>query len=189
MRTCSGCIFTQGASHTWDEGTETQAPGCITTGSKTFVCADCCATSTVVIDALGHSYAAPSFQWTEDLSSCTASFTCSVCIDGTENKTIAVPCSISSETTQTPCTSTVTYTASVVLAEEVYTDQQQQSTLLNAHTWGAWSSDGIESHSHTCTACGVSTTEDHDWQNYNCADCGQTDTYYIVNGNTVTIYE
>ena len=74
------------------------------------------------------------------------------------------------------------------MSAQTYTDLQQQSTLVNPHTWGAWSSDGIESHSHTCTACGVSASEGHDWQNYNCADCGQTDTYYIVNGNTVTIY-
>lgn len=75
--------------HTWDSGTETTAPSCTEKGEKTFTCAECGATRTEEIEALGH-------DW--DKGTVTALPTCTekgvktfVCARCNETKTEDVP--------------------------------------------------------------------------------------------------
>ncbi len=47
--------------------------------------------------------------------------------------------------------------------------------LLCEHTYGNWTSDGANTHSHTCTKCGDKVTENHVWENDKdgkCDTCG-----------------
>ncbi len=55
---CSNNVVTDVVEHTWNEGTVTIEPGCITEGVKTFTCTatGCGATKTEPVSATGHSY-------------------------------------------------------------------------------------------------------------------------------------
>ena len=54
--TVKGTTVTITGSHTWDDGVQTKAPGCETTGTTTYTCSVCDATKTSDIEALGHNY-------------------------------------------------------------------------------------------------------------------------------------
>ena len=62
--------------HSWDDGKVTKEPTCTEMGEKTYSCSGCDATQTEEIPALGHDWADPTYTWSEDNSTCTASRVC-----------------------------------------------------------------------------------------------------------------
>lgn len=112
----------------------------------------------MVLDATGHSYQEPEFQWNEDLSACTAVFTCQSGDDTQE-----VPCTVTSMTTLPTCTEegNVLYTAQAEFGGESYTNQKRLAVAALGHTYGEptfqWSEDYA-----SCTAM------------FSCSVCGDT---------------
>ncbi|MCD8004819.1 MAG: S-layer homology domain-containing protein [Oscillospiraceae bacterium] len=79
-----------------------------------------------------HTYGEPEFEWAEDYSTCTATFTC---VD--EDDTQTVDCTVISETTAT-CTEDgeTVYTASCEFDGETYSNQPDPvETAALGHTW------------------------------------------------------
>ncbi len=130
QRTCTVCGATESQNldpngHTWaDEYTIDQEPDCTTDGSKSKHCLFCDQrTDVVVIPALGHDWDTENvvFNWSEDLSSAEAVFTCKRNHSHVETLQAAV----TSET----AAGIITYTASVVFENATYTDTK----TANAH--------------------------------------------------------
>ncbi len=76
--------YTNALGHAWDEGTITQAPGCVTPGVRTETCTRCGAAQEMRIEPLGHHY-----QDTVTAPTCTAQgvtiHVCSACGDTYED--------------------------------------------------------------------------------------------------------
>lgn len=98
-----------------------------------------------------HTYGVPSFRWTEQ-SYCDAVVFCSICY-----QEYAVPCNVSSTTvpaTQTQSGS-ITYTASISLDGQTYTDTMVVTIAPGGHVPdGCWYFDQI-CHWHVCSDCGM----------------------------------
>ena len=88
-------------------------------------------TKTEEDSAKGHTYGEPSFTWADD-NSAKATFTCSVCAEGTEGHTKEVDATITSETTPATCTEKgkTVYTATV----DTYTDTKEVEIAATGHT-------------------------------------------------------
>ena len=144
-----------------------------------------------VIGKLGHAYGKPSFQWADDLKTCTASFYCNVCEEDTENKLLTVSCSVTENETESASCSKEgkkTITAMAVLGETVYTEQKTQSIPMTDHRADAWIAEGIEGHSAVCKDCKKTVKAAHNWQDHACSLCGQKDAYLALDGDMVTVF-
>lgn len=103
---------------------------------------------TLVIPASGHDYGNPVFAWSEDYSSCTATFTCAD-DDGSET----VDCTVTKEITDATHTGSgqIVYTASVVFGENTYADIRIVEIPAEGHIYNTpefiWNEDHTE-----CTA-------------------------------------
>lgn len=63
--------------HRWDTGIVTTEPTCTTPDVKTYTCGFGCGTTrTEEIDALGHDWGEPTYTWSDDMSSVTATRVC-----------------------------------------------------------------------------------------------------------------
>ena len=111
-----------------------------------------------------HTYGDPAFNWSEDHSDCTATFTCTEC-----GSTQTVDCEVTSATTPATCTESgsTTYTASVSFDGETYTDTESVTIPATGHSWD----NGTVTTAATCTEAGVKT--------YTCTACGETKTESI----------
>ena len=101
-----------------------------------------------------HTYGAPTFNWGDDHSTCTAVFTCTSC-----QKQQSVDCTVTSETTAATCTEAgeTRYTASTDFSGG-YTDTQSVEIPALGHTYDAptfnWNSDYSACTAvFTCTNC------------------------------------
>lgn len=94
------------------------------------------------LDATGHQYQEPVFQWEEDLSACTAVFTCR---HGDDTRNIS--CTVTSMTTLPTCTEEgcMLYTAQAELNGIAYTDEKRFTVKALGHTYEEpafqWSAD------------------------------------------------
>ncbi|MCD7844682.1 MAG: hypothetical protein LUG57_02275 [Oscillospiraceae bacterium] len=118
--------------------------------------------------AAGHSYGEPEWEWAEDNSTATATFTCSVCGDTATVTASAEDSTITSEITTDPgCTTTGirTYTATVEIQGETYQGTLNQVEPATGHSYGdtqyTWDeADGgyTCTASRTCTVCDTTET-------------------------------
>ncbi len=133
-------------------------PTCTEGGYTTYTCSKCGDTYTAdETEATGHSYGEPTFTWSEDYTSCTATFTCS---EGDDTRTET--CTVTSETTEATCTvdGKIVYTATCTFENETYTDTQTVTIPATGHDYQAVVTDP------TCTKDGYTT--------YTCSKCGDT---------------
>ncbi|MCD8054100.1 MAG: fibronectin type III domain-containing protein, partial [Lachnospiraceae bacterium] len=112
---------------------------------------------TEAIPATGHSYGEPTFTWSADYSSCTATFTCSA---GDDTQT--VDAEVTSKTTAATCTvdGKTVYTATVTFAGTEYTDTKTDVIPATGHSYTSSVTEP------TCTVGGYTT--------YTCSKCGDT---------------
>lgn len=90
-------------------------------------------TSTVPLDAKGHSYKAPVFEWSSDFESCQAKFECEKSDD-----IQILDCVVSKITTNATCTvdGLVTYTTKVTFKGTEYTDIKTKNIVAEGHSYG-----------------------------------------------------
>lgn len=111
------------------------------------------------LDAHGHDYELDGWTWSEDLKSAEASFTCDICGDKEQVKV-----DTTSKTDGATCTDDgkITYTASVTLDGNTYTDVKEQRIAATGHTYAVDSWNWAADHSSAtvtvkCT-CGDTQT-------------------------------
>ena len=111
----------------------------------------------VTVLANGHSYGTPTWNWAEDHSTATATFTCK---EGDDTQT--VDATIEKTATPGSCTSDGerTYTATVTFGGETYTDVKKE-TIPAGHQLEA-----VAAKAPTCT-------EDGNSSYYKCSECGR----------------
>ncbi len=109
------------------------------------------------IPATGHSWGAPVFTWSEDGTKCSVTFTCEKDAKHVET----VDATVTSVVTKAPtCTDAgvITYTATVRMNDQDYSEEKTVDVPAKGHTWGApvfaWSEDG-----KTCTVTFTCTTD------------------------------
>ena len=141
------------AEHSWDDGSITHPATCTTPGEKKYICANCSANKTEVIDPLGHDV---SSEWTVDKSAtCTESGSkshhCSRC-DYKADITVIEP-------------------INHAFGEWIPVDANQHKRICNNdemhfeqedHSWNS----GVIKTNATCTEAGIRT--------YTCTKCGAT---------------
>ena len=105
----------------------------------------------------GHTYGDPVFVWNDGNTAATASVTCSVCADGTANKTKSLDVTMSESTTDGDCKTNkvTTYTASVEWDGNTVTDSKTVTGELGDHSW----KDATCTDARTCTICGATEGE------------------------------
>ncbi|MCD8020661.1 MAG: leucine-rich repeat protein [Clostridiales bacterium] len=114
-------------------------------------------------EATGHSYGSPTFNWSNDYSSCVATFTCVE-----EDDTQTVDCGVDGKTIiEVTCTTEgqIIYTATCTFENESYEDDQTVGIPATGHTWNSGevttpattTTPGVKT--YTCTECGVTKTE------------------------------
>ncbi len=118
-------------------------------------------TKTTTVEALGHSYGEPTFTWSEDYSTCTATFACARCDDEQ-----TVSCNVTSATTDATCTEAgaTVYTATATFNEQTYTDTKTVEIPALGHTYTAAPTFNWADDYSTCEAV------------FTCATCGETET-------------
>lgn len=118
--------------HKWNEGKIITEATCTENGEIEYMCTVCEEIKTEVIEASGHVYTNPSFNWSEDYSTCIAVF---VCIN--EDDTQNVECNVTSVTTDATCTEDgkTVYTASVEFSDETYTDSVECTIDATGHNY------------------------------------------------------
>ena len=151
-------------THSWNEGEITTQPTCTKNGVKTYTCTECRATKTELVPATGHTYGEPTFKWSNDKTSCTASVSCKA---GDDTQT--ANCKVSSKvTTEATCAKegVRTYTATVTLNGKDYTDTKTEKIAKTEnHSWDEGkittqptdTREGVKT--YTCTVCGKTKTE------------------------------
>jgi len=108
-------------------------------------------------EATGHDWGEPVWNWAEDYSSATVTFTC----QNDQSHTASPEVTVTSRTTAASCTESgeTTYTASATFNGMNYTDTKTAGIHATGHTPGTkWMSDGTN-HWHECTACGEKLDE------------------------------
>lgn len=151
------------------------------------------------VPALGHAWdAAPTFTWSDDGTSATATFVCSR--DNTHTETVTA----TMKTSGTPATCTAagsaTYTATVTRGGKTYNDSKTVSSAALGHAWGTPTFKWNANHT-SCTATFTCTHDSSHTENVNatvsgpdhtkaatCTDAG-TDTYTATaqhNGQSYT---
>ncbi len=85
--------------HEWSEWTVTRPASCTEAGEESRLCARCLEAESRAIEAPGHDWGEPSYEWAEDLSSCTATRVCKRDESYIETETVAVTSEITLEPT------------------------------------------------------------------------------------------
>lgn len=119
-----------------------------------------------------HLYNAPTYDWSNDYTTCAATFTC---IDGDATQT--VECEVTSEMQEATCNAVgqTVYTATVTMNGNTYTDIKKVTIDKNDnHQWD----DGVVTVPATSTEDGVKT--------YTCTRCGAMKTEAIPKTESVT---
>ena len=155
--TCSVCDDVQTVTTT-DITSETTAATCTETGLITYTATVTCegvehtATTSVVLDATGHSYTLTGFAWADDYSA-TATFTCAN--DATHTQTVEA--TVTSEvTTEATCTAegVRTYTATATFNDVEYTDTATEAIAATGHSYAltgfTWADDYSATATFTC---------------------------------------
>lgn len=156
---CSVChdkIDVDGHTYTDD----VKEPTCTEGGKTTHTCACGYSYDSDEKDAIGHSYGEPVWEWAEDHSAATVTFTCGNCADEQE-----ITATVTTTTTSSTCTEKgdTTYTATAEFDGEAYTDKVIIDGELLEHAWSEdWSTDEYK-HWHACTDCGTHDEEDEGW--------------------------
>lgn len=125
---CNVTDVTVNMTHTCVDGEEPEVvePTCTEPGLLTYRCIYCHGTTrTETIDPLGHDWGEPTFNWSDDLESCEATFVC----NRDASHVTTLPCDVTSEITKEPTTEETgikTYTATVTFEEKTYTDQKEK---------------------------------------------------------------
>ena len=162
--TCSVCgdSYTDAATaakgHDWNDGVVTTAPGCVTTGVKTYTCANCEERKTEEIKADGHKHVAG----TPVAPTCTeAGYTTYTCACGDSyNADETEPKGHSYEAVVTnPTCITGGYTTHTCACGDSYVDEK---TEPQGHSWN----EGEVTTAPTCLKTGVKV--------YTCGVCGET---------------
>ena len=110
----------------------------------------CPETKEATIKATGHTYGEPTYEWSEDNKTCTATFKCEK-----DDDTQTLDCTVTSKTTEATCTTegSITYTATVKdpNGKEYTTEKTEKTADALGHAYKeptyAWSEDN-----KTCTA-------------------------------------
>ncbi|MBR7007172.1 MAG: cell wall-binding repeat-containing protein [Ruminococcus sp.] len=141
----------------------TVRPDCTQQGYTLHLCIKCGDSyKTDIKNPLGHSYGEPVWSWSQDRSSASADFTCSVC----HLKTTVKANMISSSKTTNSCTKpgTATYTASLSFGSQKYTNTISEY-IAAGHKYGSWINSGFDIakgtrlRTRTCTVCGARETQ------------------------------
>ena len=156
-------------------------PGsCLTTGKKALFCKNCGLKILEASTGWGdHNWDSPTYTWSDDHMTCTATRKCKTYDAHTETASATV----STQTTLPTCTADgkLTYTAKFTenwAATQTYSEKSGDKT---GHIYGDWTSDGETGHSRTCTAANCPDankgrqTADHvydDAADAICNDCG-----------------
>ena len=132
-------------SHEHTYKTEVVAPNCTEQGYTLHTCTGCGDSyKDTYVSALGHSYGEPSWDWSEDYTNATATFTCTndsehvntLTATSTDEVTTPVTCTTDGEK---DCTATVTFN------NQTYTDVKTVTVEKTGHSYGepswAWSED------------------------------------------------
>lgn len=114
-----------------DEDASTAAT-CTEDGENVYVCTVCGDSYTETVSATGHSYGTPDFSWSDDHSTCTATFTC----ENDNSHVTTVDCTVNSETTAAACTEEgkTVYTATCTFNGAEYADEQTVEIDATGHT-------------------------------------------------------
>ena len=174
--TCTRCgdSYTEtidALGHGWAETKPGQAPTCTAAGYTSYkTCLRCGYTTRETIPALQHDWSEqPEWNWADDYTSATATFTCARGCKETETATIT-------STTTATCTANgdTTYTATATFNGQTYTNEKEVKTEAAGHTWGEWTvttpaeceKEGEKM--RTCSVCGDTEKEtiaalDHEW--------------------------
>ena len=180
---------------------------CEKTGEQTHICSVCGDKETEAIAALDHEWGDPTWNWANDYTSATATFTCARGCEETETATIT-------STTTATCTADgkTTYKATVTFNEQPYEDEKEVQTEATGHQGGTATcqekavcevchepygdfgdhtpdkTDYIadeKGHWFACSLCGTElkdeTYEEHDYTGgeQNCKTCDVTDSQYF----------
>ena len=102
---CTRCDYTvyqeiEALGHDWGDWTVTAAPTCTETGIETRSCMRCHAYQTREVEALGHEWKEPSYTWSADNTSVTATRICTVNPAHVETETTQTSSKISKPATQ-----------------------------------------------------------------------------------------
>ncbi len=161
-KTCTTCdsdpdVVTE--KHIWNEGTETDAPGCDTKGEKAFECTVCHETKTEDIEATGnHSYG----EWQKH-NETQHKRTCTTC-EGEAAVDYALHRWNEGEQTVAPdCDSEGVKTFTCLNCEETKTEP---IPATGEHSYGEWVKYNETHHKKECTTCDANpdfVTEEHIW--------------------------
>lgn len=160
-RTCE-CGESETKNHNWNNGLIIKEATCKESGLKNYTCLDCGQTKTESIEKTNsHNFGV----WTKN-DSLSHSRTCPVC-NKTENANHSWDNGTVTKSPNCKETGVKTYTCSDCGATKTETIEK-----TSVHTWGKWTSDNAETHSHICTVCSESETENHSMTNETCTVCG-----------------
>ena len=141
------------------ELTVDKQPTCTEDGSQSYHCERCGdKKDSQIIPATGHDWGKPVWEWSEDYSGATVTFTCKNDNTHQEMPQVTVTESVVREAT---CTTDgeKNNIASATFNGGTYTDEQKVAIAAAGHQAGAaWKSDG-EKHWNECTECGEKLNE------------------------------
>jgi hypothetical protein len=145
-------------------------------------------TDEIMLEAmLGHCYGDPTWDWAEDYSSATATFTC----ERGDDEQVLYAFADVNIISEMSCTTdeVVTYTATVEFNGQDYSDTTDPVTLncATGHDFGEWVEYDENDHICSCVRCGETVTEPHaftawtpnaagDEESRTCSLCGRTET-------------
>ena len=203
-----GLARLEATGHSWDNGTVTTEATCSAEGVKTFHCTKCDATRTepIEIDADAHDWNAPTYEWSDDNASVTATRVCNHNDAHTETETVAVT---SGETKAPTCTAEgeMTFTSAAFTNKAFEVQIKKEAIPKTEHPWDegevttepTCKSEGVRT--FRCTKCDATRTEPiavnesaHEWDDgvttpsgcntegstlYTCKLCGATNSVAI----------
>ena len=170
---CSGCGNEEAQPHSWDDGVVTTEATGTAEGVMTYTCQVCGATRTEPVEK-------HSIVMTEEVpADCT--------IEGSKPHYECEDCGMAFEDAE---------------GTKQITDMSLLQIPLTDHTWGEWTEDDGETHSHVYTVCLAKESEEHKWDSgkvtkeatteaegvktYTCTDCGATKTESVPKKVTIT---
>ena len=197
----NGCNNYGGAvKHTWNSGVQTTAPTCTTAGVKTYTCtaSGCGGTYTESIPATGHSWKTPTYSWSSDGKTCTATRVCSKDSSHKETATATITSAVKTAAT---CTvkGTTRYTATFGVSWATTQTKDVQDIAAKGHTWVNATCTAPK----TCSVCGATegsalghsytskvtapTATAGGYTTYTCSRCGHSykDNYtFLITANS-----
>ena len=167
---CDYCGTILCEDHNYVDGEVITAATCVSAGSRHTTCSVCGATgtATIEIDENAHEWNAPTYSWSEDKTTCTATRTCK---HNESHKETATATVTSTVTTAAKCETagTRTYTATFakdwakeqtetsVIAATGHTFDQKVATSTYLKTQETFSTSGVYYYSCACAAKGTET--------------------------------